>query len=147
MNEQVTTFLSVLGSILLICFFLGLLLIALVYRRLRRIKLPPNADFWTTVRAVPFTLVLALDLLDLGLDMFSAPIVWVVLNRFRLQSLRNVAAAQALIPFSQAVPTLTLAWFAARMLGLGQDAVYPHRRIIDTDQSEPGAYVPRIDKR
>ena len=75
---------------------------------------PPNADFFTTVRAVPLSLVVGLDLLDLALDVFSAPIIWFILNRFGLQALRNVATVEALIPITGPIPTLTLAWLAAR---------------------------------
>jgi hypothetical protein len=37
-----------------------------------------------------------------------------MLNRFNLQALRNVAALQAIVPFTQPVPLLTVAWVAAR---------------------------------
>ena len=98
---------------------LGVLLLALTLRKLRRLRVPPGADLLTTLRAVPFGLVLALDLLDLGLDFLAAPFVWALLSRFNLQALRNVAAVEALIPFTQPIPTLTLAWLAARVLRRG----------------------------
>lgn len=123
-SDSFRTFGQVLLSVLVICAVLGGLLLALVYRKLRRIRVPANADFFTTIRAVPLGLVVALDLLDLGLDIFATPIVWLVLSRFRLQALRNVAAVEALVPFTQPIPTLTLAWFAARALNLG-DAPQP----------------------
>ncbi len=147
MNDEIRTLLYVLGSLLIICFLVGLLLVALTYRRMRRIKVPPNADFWTTIRAVPLLLVVGLDLLDLGLDMFSAPIVWVILSRFRLQALRNVATVEALIPFTQPIPTLTVAWFAARLLNLGQQPRHDFQRTIDTDEVGPGRYAPRTERR
>ena len=98
-----------------VCVAAGALLLALTYRRLRRLHLPRDADLLTTLRAVPFGLVLALDLLDFGLDFLATPVVWTVLNRFNLQALRNVAALQALVPFTQPVPLLTVAWIAARV--------------------------------
>jgi hypothetical protein len=147
MNDEIRILLYVVGSLLIVCFTVGLLLVALTYRRLRRIKLPPHADFWTTVRAVPLLLVIGLDLLDLGLDMFAAPLVWVILSRFRLQALRNVATVEALIPFTQPIPTLTVAWFAARLLNLGQQPRRDFQRTIDTDEVGPGRYVPRAGKR
>jgi hypothetical protein len=89
---------------------------------------------------VPLSLVVGLDLLDLGLDVFSAPIIWVILNRFGLQALRNVATVEALIPISGPIPTLTIAWIAARVLNLGQ----PHDPdLIETRQIGPDQYVPR----
>jgi hypothetical protein len=123
---------------------LGLLLIALVYRRLRRIRVPPDADFFTTIRAVPLGLVVGLDLLDAGLDIFATPIVWVILSRFRLQALRNIATAQAIVPFTQPVPLLTVSWILARLLNLGTAPAAWNRRqspyIIDADEVEPGTY-------
>jgi hypothetical protein len=147
MVELLHTFAQVLLSLFLIGVGLGALLLALVYRRLRRIELPPNADFFTTIRAVPFGLVAALDLLDLGMDFFATPIVWLILSHFRLQALRNVAAVEALIPFTQPVPTLTLAWLAARLLNLGEPPRPMNRETIDTDQFAPGAYSSRTGRR
>lgn len=97
-----------------VCVAAAVLLLALTFRKLQRLQVPRDADLLTTLRAVPFGLVLALDLLDLGLDFLAAPLVWALLGRFGLQALRNVAAVEALIPFTQPVPTMTLAWVAAR---------------------------------
>lgn len=109
MDDGLRTFGQVLLSLLVIGVVLGLLVLALVWRKLSRIRVPANADFFTTIRAVPLGLVVGLDLLDLGLDIFATPIVWFVLSRFKLQALRNVAAVEALVPFTQPVPTLTIA--------------------------------------
>ena len=147
MDEGLRTFGQVIVSLLVIAVVLGSLLLALVYRSLRRIDVPPDADFFTTVRAVPLGLVVALDLLDLGLDFVATPIVWIILSRFRLQALRNVAAVEALIPFTQPVPTLTLAWFAARMLNLGDPPRAADPRTIETEQVRPGEYVSRSGRR
>ena len=110
------------------------------FRTLRRIRVPPGADFFTTVRAVPLSLMIGLDLLDLALDFFSAPIIWVILNRYGLQSLRNVASVEALIPITGPIPTLTLSWIAARVFNLGQ-AYDPD--LIETRQIGPDRYAPR----
>ncbi|HEX6287692.1 MAG TPA: hypothetical protein VFZ66_00805 [Herpetosiphonaceae bacterium] len=147
MDDGLRTFGQVLISVMLIALVLGSLLLALIYRSLRRIDVPPNADFFTTVRAVPLSLVVALDLLDLGLDVLATPIVWVILSRFRLQALRNVAAVEALIPFTQPIPTLTVAWFAARALNLGQPPRFADRRVIETEEISPGEYVSRSGRR
>ena len=125
-----------------VALILAAIVLAVAFRALRkvRVRVPANADFFTTVRAVPLSLVIGLDLLDLGLDVFSAPIIWWILNRFGLQALRNVATVEALIPISAPIPTLTIAWLAARILNLGQ----PHDPdLIETRQIGPDQYVPR----
>jgi hypothetical protein len=147
MDDSLRTFGQVLLSLLLIGVVLGAIMLALVWRSLRRIQVPPDADFFTTVRAVPLGLVVGLDLLDLGLDMLAAPIVWMILSRFKLQALRNVAAVEALVPFTQPVPTLTIAWFAARLLNLGDPPQNYDRTILDTDEIGPGEYAPRTRRR
>ncbi|HSF41474.1 MAG TPA: hypothetical protein VLT87_16865 [Thermoanaerobaculia bacterium] len=136
--------LRVLGVIALIALILAAVVLAWAFRSLRRIRVPQDADFFTTLRAVPLSLVVGLDLLDLGLDVLSTPIIWVILSRYRLQALRNVASIEALIPFTAPIPTLTLAWFAARALKLGQ----PYDPdLIETDRTGAGQYVPRPGRR
>jgi hypothetical protein len=46
-----------------------------------------------------------------------------VLDRLGLKGLRNKAAIEALIPFTQPIPTFTLSWIAARTLDLGEDPI------------------------
>ena len=134
--------LKVLGVVAVVALILAAIVLAWAFRALRRVRLkvPQNADFFTTVRAVPFSLVVGLDLLDLALDVFSAPIIWYILNRFGLQALRNVATIEALIPISGPIPTLSLAWIAARVFHLGS----PHDPdVIQTRRVAPDSYVPR----
>ena len=107
--------LALMGVSILVA-VVGLLVLV---RRVRRLGIPRDADFFTTMRRVPIALVILLDLLDFGLDVFSAPISWVVLDRMGLYSLRNKAVIEALIPFTQPIPTFTLSWIAARALNLG----------------------------
>jgi hypothetical protein len=102
----------------------GLFLIA---RQIRALRVPRDADFFTTMRHVPLALVILLDLLDFALDIFSAPIMWVVLDRMGLPNLRNKAVVEALVPFTNVIPTFTVGWVAARALNLG---------------TPPGAYSP-----
>jgi hypothetical protein len=137
---ELKTVVVALGLLLAAAAVAGGLLLARVYQRLRRIRLPPDADFFDTVRAVPLSLVVALDLLDLGLDVLSAPIIWYVLGRLRLQALRNVASFEALIPFTGPIPTLTLAWLAARLFGLGREL---DPNVIETERVGPGRYAPK----
>jgi hypothetical protein len=93
--------------------------LVLVARSLRNIRVPPGADFFATMHYVPISLVILLDLLDLALDVFSAPISWLVLDRMGLSSLRNIAAVEGLLPLTGPIPTLTLSWLLARFMGLG----------------------------
>jgi hypothetical protein len=111
----------------------------LAYRKLRRIRIASDSDFFTTVRAVPLALVVGLDLLDLGLEVFSTPITWLLLDRMGLKALRNVATIKAVIPLGDMIPALTLAWFAARFFKLGR----PHDpHLIETERIGPDSYAP-----
>jgi hypothetical protein len=95
-------------------------MIALIVRRVHIAAAPGPGEgdgFFDTLRRVPLGLVVALDLLDLALDVFAAPIVWVLLDRTNLRPLRKVAAVEALIPFTNVLPTMTVCWFIARMPG------------------------------
>lgn len=112
-------------AIALVIAIIGLLLIA---RRIQQLPIPANADYFTTLRYIPVGLAILLDLLDFGLDILAAPVAWVVLERLGLRGLRNKAAIEALIPFTQPIPTFTLSWFAARALNLGE----PPMQIADT---------------
>ena len=134
--------LKVVTVVAVVALLLSGLALAWAFRALRRIRLrlAPNADFFTTLRAVPLSLVVGLDLLDLALDVFSAPIIWFILNRYGLQALRNVATIEALIPISAPIPTLSIAWLAARIFNLGA----PHDPdVIETRRIGPDSYAPR----
>ena len=132
--------LKLLLAVAVVALILAGIVLFVAFRALRRIRVPANADFFTTVRAVPLSLMVGLDLLDLGLDSFSAPIIWVILNRYGLQSLRNVASFEALIPITGPIPTMTLSWIAARVFKLGQ----PYDPdIIETRRIGPDQYAPR----
>ena len=91
----------------------------LLMRSVRRLGVPRDADFFTTLRLIPLALVVLLDLLDFGLDFFSAPLLWVILDRMGLPSLRNRATVEAIIPITGPIPTFTICWVAARVLNLG----------------------------
>ena len=115
--RNLLTILLVLMGISVCVAALGLFVIA---RSIRRMRIPRDADFFTTMRYVPLSLVVLLDLLDFGLDIFSAPIIWIALDRMGLPNLRNKATIEALIPATNVVPTFTLCWLAARLLNLGE---------------------------
>jgi hypothetical protein len=132
--------LAILGIVAVISVTLAAVVLVVAIRKLRKIRLPADADFFTAVRMVPLSLVVGIDLLDLGLETFSAPIIWFILNRTGLQALRNVASVEALIPFSGPIPTLTLAWLAARLFKLGH---LPDPDVIETERIGPDRYAPR----
>lgn len=117
--EIFKAFLMTFAVVSAIAFTTGLILLFAAIRRLRRIELPPNAGFWESIRAVPLSLVVAIDLLDLGLDFLAAPLVWFILRRSKLTQLRNFAVIEALLPFTGPLPTLTIAWIIARALPPG----------------------------
>lgn len=144
MDELLRTLLT----ILVIATVLGLVGLALLHRRLKRLRLAPGADFVTCLRVVPFSLVVVLDLLDLGLDFFSAPITWVFLSRYNLQGLRSFAVIESLIPFTQAIPTLTLSWIVVNTFKLGQAPLQQTGQgpYLEADEVEPGRYAPRTGR-
>ena len=111
--------LCVVGGALLVALVVG----AYVFTRIRRINLPPDAGALEALRLTPLSVVILLDLLDLGLDFLSAPVGWIILTRLGLGPLRGVTAVESLIPGTQFIPTMTLAWVYARYLdpGRGRD--------------------------
>jgi hypothetical protein len=110
--------------ILLFLFAIGLIFALLLFGwiawRIKRIKLPPDADFFTALRATPLSVVILLDLLDFSLDIFSAPFAWTLLSYLGLQPLRTVTVVEAIIPGTQFLPTMTVAWLIARYTDIGR---------------------------
>jgi hypothetical protein len=94
---------------------LALLLLGLVFWRVRKIHLPADADFLTALQATPFLVVVVLDLLDFSLDFLSVPISWLLLRRLGLGPLQGVTLLEEFIPGTQVIPTMTIAWLAARI--------------------------------
>jgi hypothetical protein len=88
-----------------------------VWRRVQRLRLPDEATFVEAMRLTPFSVVLFLDLLDLGLDAFSAPISWVVLGRLGLTKLRGATVLEAFVPGTQFIPMMTASWLLIRLFG------------------------------
>ncbi len=122
MNSNVPD-LSGLLYILLLLVGAGLVvvvaLLVFIIWRVRRINLPEGASFVTALKATPLSVVLLLDALDWSLDIFSAPITWILLGRLGLAPLRGVAVVKDLIPFTNFVPAMTLAWLVVRVLSIG----------------------------
>jgi len=117
-DETIRTFLTYLGAAMFISLLFGLLLLAWVAWQVRRIDVPDGADFAETLRYTPFTVVLMIDLLDFALDFLGAPVAWVILDRLGLKALRGVATVEALLPFTQLIPTMTLAWIGVRLFNI-----------------------------
>lgn len=115
-NIDLQQILLVLGVVLVGALALSGVLIAIIVWRVKRIHLPPNADPVTALRRTPLSVVIVLDLLDLSLDFLSAPIAWTLLSYLGLLPLRGAAAIVSLIPGTQFLPTMTVAWFVARMI-------------------------------
>jgi hypothetical protein len=111
------TFLFIFIGLTLIGFVLAASLLAWVLWRVKRIQVPPGADFLTTLRYTPLSVVILLDLLDLAFDFLAAPFAWVLLGYLNLQALRAVTVIEALIPGTQFLPTMTAAWLLARFAG------------------------------
>ena len=105
------TLLTLMGVALI----LALLLLIIVWRQVKRIHIPPNASFGETLLLTPFLVVLMIDLLDFALDFLAAPISWIILDRLGLKALRGVSVVETLIPFTQPIPTMTLAWIWVRL--------------------------------
>ena len=95
-------------------------MLAWTYRDIRRLRIPANAGFFAALRIIPLRVAIFLDLLDLALDSFAAPVAWLVLRWLRLDGLRAPAIIEDLIPGTQLIPTMTVLWVAARALNLGE---------------------------
>ncbi|GEM_PF-1144188 len=128
MLEQVETVMTGLLIAMMVALVTASVGLALIWRSIKRLNIPAEAGFFATMHHVPLVLMVLLDLLDFGLDIFAAPVSWVILDRLGLRALRNKAALEALLPFTQTVPTFSLAWLAARLLNLRDDSL---TRIIE----------------
>lgn len=121
MSPEFTNFLQTIGTTILavlgIAGILAIILFVIMLTQVRKINIPPGAGFAETLLHTPLIVVLFLDVMDLALDILGAPLAWVILDRIGLKALRGVAAVEALIPFTQFVPTMTIAWLGARLLG------------------------------
>lgn len=117
MEQFIRDFGFVLLSVMSVALVVAMLLLAIIIVQVRRIHVPPGADFATTLLYTPFLVVLFLDVLDLALDFLSAPIAWIVLDRLGLKALRGFATVESFVPFTQAIPTMSLCWLGVRLFG------------------------------
>lgn len=114
-NVQIWDILRVIGILFGLGLIASLITLAWVFWKVRRINLPAGTEFFDALRATPLSVVILLDLLDLTLDFFSAPFSWILLNKLGLQPLRTVTVIEALIPGTELLPTMTIAWVVARL--------------------------------
>jgi hypothetical protein len=117
-NVQVDNIWIIIGIVLGVSLLITLVLAVWVISSIRRINLPPNADFITAIKMTPLSVVILLDLLDFTFDFLSAPIAWAILGYLGLRPLRGVTVIESLIPFTQTIPTMTIAWVVVRLLKL-----------------------------
>jgi hypothetical protein len=93
---------------------LSIILVVLVVWRIKKIDIPSDVDFFEALRYTPLIIVITLDVLDFAFDFLSAPIGWGLLTFLGLEPLRGVAAIEAVIPGTQLIPLMTMAWIFVR---------------------------------
>ena len=118
--QTLRNFFAILVWVSLVAGVLAAVMLAWTYRDIRRLRIPANAGFYGTLRIIPLRVAIFLDLLDLALDSFAAPLAWLVLRWLRLDGLRAPAIIEAFIPGTQLLPTMTVLWFATRAFNLGE---------------------------
>ncbi|MFP3853414.1 MAG: hypothetical protein ACLFWD_03865 [Anaerolineales bacterium] len=116
-NADVRTLVTLAGLAIILGLGAAMVLGLWVLLKVRRLRLPEGADFMTALRRTPLSVVILLDLLDFSLDFFGAPVAWSLLSYLGLKPLRGITVVEALIPGTQLLPIMTLAWLAARWLG------------------------------
>ncbi|MDM8518433.1 hypothetical protein QUF64_00185 [Anaerolineales bacterium HSG6] len=94
---------------------LATLLLIWIIWQIKRIDLPPNADFKTALLSTPLIVVIMLDLLDVGLNFMSAPVGWAILTYLGLRPLRGITVVEGFLPGTEALPTMTAAWVGVRL--------------------------------
>lgn len=114
-TSELTQFFTILLILMGVASLIAFLLIVWILWRIKRINLPADADFQTALRATPFIVVVALDLLDFGFDFLSVPFSWFLLGRLGLSPLRGVTVVEGLIPGTQPIPLMTLSWIVVRL--------------------------------
>ncbi|HEY1410140.1 MAG TPA: hypothetical protein VF434_14450 [Promineifilum sp.] len=124
MEELLQNLGLILIGVMSVAFILALILLVIIVIQVRKINVPPNAGFAETLLYTPLLVVLFLDVLDLALDFMSAPIAWIVLDRLGLKGLRGIATVESLIPLTQVIPSMTLAWIAVRLMGKDRFSSY-----------------------
>ena len=141
-GNLVSELLRLLAIVSVISLTLALLVGLWVWRTVKKLRLPPDATFVQAMRLTPLSVVVLLDLLDLGLDFLSTPISWVILSRLGLQQLRGATAVEAIIPGTQAIPTMTLVWAAVRLFSPRLDEMPFLRETVEQRARRPLSELP-----
>src|SRR5687768_16769415 len=89
-------------------------LLVMAAQQVREQEIPEDADFFETMQMVPITIPIALDMLDLALDFLSAPVAWILLDMLGLGALKMITIVESIIPGTQLIPTMTIAWVISR---------------------------------
>ena len=120
-TDDLQTIGLIVAGMLLIGGVVFALLLAYAYRSVRHLDIPSDAGLADTLHVTPFLVVVGIDVLDLTLDVLAAPAAWIILDRLGLKALRNIATLEAIIPGTQIIPTLTLAWIGVRLFNITSD--------------------------
>jgi hypothetical protein len=117
MSAQLIDIIKIMGILFCVGLILTMGLVTWVFWKVRKINLPAGTEFFDALRSTPLSVVILLDLLDLTLDIFSAPFAWLILGKLGLEPLRTVTVVKDLIPLPglEALPTMTIAWGIARV--------------------------------
>ena len=94
----------------------GIALLVVAAQQIANIDVPEDADFFETLQVLPITVPIALDLLDMALDVLSAPLSWFILDLLGLQALKTITVFEGLLPGTQLIPTMTIAWGFSRIM-------------------------------
>ena len=116
MSEELKLLINTAAVVMGLSLVVAALLLWIAASQVKRIRVPPNADFVATLQGTPLVVALGLDFLDLALDFLATPIAWLVLDYLGLKGLRGVAVVEGLLPGTQLIPTLTLCWIVARLM-------------------------------
>jgi len=119
-------------------------LLFMAAQQVRDLQIPPDADFFEVMQVIPITVPIALDLLDGALDVFSAPISWIILEMMGLGSLKMITLVESLIPGTQLIPTLTIAWVIGRYFV--KDRQSPFRDAMRQVQGATEGRYPELDR-
>jgi hypothetical protein len=137
------------GIIILVCMAAalaaGIAVMVVAARQIREIDIPEDADFFETLQAIPITVPIALDLLDLGLGILAAPISWVILEMLGLGALKMITTIEAILPGpTNLSPTMTAAWVIARMMKKERNT--PFRQAMRDQQMLTRGQYPQVTR-
>lgn len=119
-------------------------LLVMAAQQVRELDIPEDADFFETMQLIPITVPIALDMLDLALDFLSAPVAWILLDMLGLGALKMITIVESVIPGTQLIPTMTIAWVISRTFI--KDRKSSFREQLREQQMQGRGMVPRLDR-